>query len=316
MSANVNTIESIRTASRRLVRELGFMSPVIAATDLAPSAVHTLLEIDVRGPMTALQLTKLLGLDKSSISRLVKKLVEAGELQQETSTEDGRHKWLTLTRQGRKTATALHAFGRTQVEGALQHLPPAQRPAVIAGLEAYGGALEKNRTGTATIATTQAILKTGYQPGIIGRIAQMHGTYYARKAGFGQFFESKVASETAEFAGRLDRPKNQLWSAWLGDAWVGSIAIDGEDLEPGNAHLRWFIVDDAARGQGLGKRLLDAAIAFCRRQDFQRITLWTIHGLTAARHLYDAAGFKLEEEVNASQWGKKAREQRLVLRLS
>ncbi|PVW60628.1 MarR family transcriptional regulator, partial [Klebsiella pneumoniae] len=42
-------IQQIRTASRLMVRELGFMSTTLAATHYSPSAVHTLLEVSMRG---------------------------------------------------------------------------------------------------------------------------------------------------------------------------------------------------------------------------------------------------------------------------
>lgn len=57
-------IDEIRTASRLMVRELGFMRATLAATDYSPSAVHTLLEISLRGAMTAAQLVQILGLGK------------------------------------------------------------------------------------------------------------------------------------------------------------------------------------------------------------------------------------------------------------
>ena len=70
-------IDEIRTASRLMVRELGFMSATLAATDYSPSAVHTLLEISLRGAMTAAQLVQILGLEKSSVSRMLARLVTA-----------------------------------------------------------------------------------------------------------------------------------------------------------------------------------------------------------------------------------------------
>lgn len=75
-------VDEIRTASRLMVRELGFMSATLAATDYSPSAVHTLLEISLRGAMTAAQLVQILGLDKSSVSRMLSRLLAAGELQE------------------------------------------------------------------------------------------------------------------------------------------------------------------------------------------------------------------------------------------
>jgi hypothetical protein len=54
--------------------------------------------------------------------------------------------------------------------------------------------------------TARIDIVTGYRPGMIGRITQMHGEYYAKHYEFGHFFESKVASGLAEFSGRLEKP--------------------------------------------------------------------------------------------------------------
>lgn len=71
-------INHIRSASRLMVRELGFMQATLAATDYPPSSVHTLVELGSRDSLTAVELVALLGLEKSSVSRMVRKLVEAG----------------------------------------------------------------------------------------------------------------------------------------------------------------------------------------------------------------------------------------------
>ncbi|HEV7285097.1 MAG TPA: hypothetical protein VGN75_09580 [Kaistia sp.] len=76
----------------------------------------------------------------------------------------------------------------------------------------------------------------------------MHAAHYSRPWGFGQFLESTVASNAAEFTGQLGHPRNQAWAAIRDSRIVGSIAIDGEDLGDNQAHLRWFILDEGCRG--------------------------------------------------------------------
>ena len=137
----------------------------------------------------------------------------------------------------------------------------------------------------------------------------MHAEHYAKSAGFGQAFEAIVASGMAEFSQRLDRPVNGLWLALNGADIVGSIAIDGEDLGGGVAHLRWFLVEEAFHGQGLGRRLIEDALAFCAARNFAAVRLWTFRGLDAARRLYERQGFALVEERAGSQWGSAASEQ-------
>ncbi len=70
----------------------------------------------------------------------------------------------------------------------------------------------------------------GYRPGLIGRITEMHALYYDRAAGFGLPFEVVVSGGLSEFAGRLDRPMNAIWSAVAEGRVLGSIAIDGVSL--------------------------------------------------------------------------------------
>ncbi|MES2071132.1 MAG: GNAT family N-acetyltransferase [Pseudomonadota bacterium] len=165
-----------------------------------------------------------------------------------------------------------------------------------------------------TLATSVDALEIhrGYLPGAIGRISEMHALYYARTVGFGQYFESKVAGGLAEFAGRLEQPRNGLWLALRGGKMVGSIAIDGQDLGADVAHLRWFIVEDQVRGSGLGQRLLSAAMRFCDEQEFAATRLWTFSGLDAARRLYETEGFQLAQQYSDSQWGKEMVEQEFV----
>lgn len=142
---DADLIDQIRAASRLMVRELGFMQATVAATDYPPSAVHALLEIGEREAMTAVELSAFLGLEKSSVSRMIRKLIEAGELREAASAGDGRIKRLLLTAKGRRTREAIQAFGRQQVTNALARLAPAQRQKVAEGLALYAQALEAHR---------------------------------------------------------------------------------------------------------------------------------------------------------------------------
>ncbi len=140
----------------------------------------------------------------------------------------------------------------------------------------------------------------------------MHAVTYARIAGFGRSFESNVAAGLAEFVLRLDNPRNEIWAAVHSGVVIGSVTIDGEDMGPDRAHLRWFIVDESVRGSGIGRQLLARALAFCDRQGFAETHLWTFQGLDAARRLYEAQGFALVEERPGRQWGEEVLEQRFV----
>lgn len=304
-----DSIDSIRDASRRIVRELGFMGGAFAGTELSPSSVHALIEIDGGNGITASDLGERLHLEKSSISRMLRKLVLSGDIREESGKDDSRSKKLALTRSGRKRVANIHAFARMQVSEALNRLEAKHAQTVIDGLSLYANALAGHLSSPTS---SPEDVVSGYRPGLIGRITEMHALYYAHEAGFCRRFETVVAEGLTEFCGRLDRPQNAIWIAVRGERIVGSIAIDGEDFGENVAHLRWFIINDDARGSGLGRKLIRAALGFVDKMSFPETHLWTFSGLGAARHLYEAHGFACVEERPGSQWGKEVLEQRFV----
>jgi GNAT superfamily N-acetyltransferase len=150
----------------------------------------------------------------------------------------------------------------------------------------------------------------GYIPGSIGRITELHGVYYHAHWDFGLFFEAKVGSDLCSFLRRYDDTCDGIWTATTRNRIEGAVAIDGRHAQNEGAHLRWFIVSDALRGQGIGRQLLETAIAFCRQKQYDRVFLWTFKGLEAARHLYESLGFKLVYQQEGKQWGTTVTEQK------
>jgi GNAT superfamily N-acetyltransferase len=155
----------------------------------------------------------------------------------------------------------------------------------------------------------------GYVPGAIGRITELHATYYKKHWDFDLFFESKVATELSEFLNRFNQDHDGFWLAIMDDKIVGAVAIDGNEAKTSGARLRWFVVDPECRGRGVGQRLLGEAIAFCRRANIRRVYLHSFAGLDAARHVYDKFGFKLCEEKQDKTWGRTVTEQTFELLL-
>lgn len=309
MTGKQNLVDDIRAISRTMVRELGFMGGAFAGTDLSPSAVHALIEIE-QGGVTARELGARLRLEKSSVSRMLRKLIDAQDVHEEAGEEDGRVKMLSLTASGRQRVAAIHAFARAQVEGAVGRLRPGEEETVVRGLGLYAEALAA-RAEECKLAPPIELV-AGYRTGLIARILEMHAFFYARQSGFGQRFESVVASGLAEFCNRLDKPGNAIWTAMRDNDIIGSVAIDGEDMGDNIAHLRWFIVSDNTRGSGIGRKLLSSALSFVDEKGFRETQLWTFSGLSAARHLYESLGFVCAEERPGEQWGKQVMEQRFV----
>ncbi len=159
---------------------------------------------------------------------------------------------------------------------------------------------------------THRLAIQGYCPGAIGRIVELHGTYYAQQWGFGVFFEAKVAAELGQFLAQFDPKLDGFWIAQCCGDVVGSIAIAADKDPPGSARLRWFIVSPEHQCLGIGHQLMSAAMAFCRSAGHRRAYLTTFAGLDAARRLYEQHGFALQQQQRGTHWGNEVDEQLFV----
>jgi DNA-binding MarR family transcriptional regulator/GNAT superfamily N-acetyltransferase len=303
------TILELRTFSRKLVRELGFMRTTLAESDLAPSAVHAIIEIGATPGISARDLGNILRLDKSNTSRQVAKLEAGGLVKRAVADGDARLSELYLTEAGQRLRKKIDRFATEQVSDALRRMVPADQQALVRSLALYADALAQDNAIKSTPASSVAPqIVQGYHPGCMGDVASMHARFYSEHWGFGAFFEKRVARELAEFAGTLPADGKALWLYVENGRTLASLAIDG-DLETGIAHLRWFIVDDSLRGSGVGRQLMSTTMAFVDER-FKETYLWTFKGLHAARHLYESYGFQLTSEAEGAQWGTQVVEQR------
>ena len=148
------------------------------------------------------------------------------------------------------------------------------------------------------------------QPGDLGMVVHLHGVLYAREWGLDTTFEPYVAKPLADF---VLSGSGRLWIAEDGDRVVGSIAL--VDGDAGTGQLRWFLVVPEARGTGLGRRLLDAALAYGRERGMSHIYLWSFADLADALRLYERAGFEVTETKTSLIWGAQRTEVRMDLAL-
>ncbi len=151
---------------------------------------------------------------------------------------------------------------------------------------------------------------TGYTPGVIGRVSELHALYYFEHWEFEEYFEIKVATELSKFISAYKETKDRIFSISMNGKIEGSISIDGSSEKDNTAHLRWFIISDKLRGKGAGNFLMQQAMSFCEQNRYSTVYLWTFQGLDSARYLYEKYGFTLTQERIGEQWGTSVTEQR------
>lgn len=146
--------------------------------------------------------------------------------------------------------------------------------------------------------------------------AHRQAVLYHEEFGYSVAFESYVAQSIGPFAAGYDAARDHLWIAERAGAPVGAIAIQHDAARPGFAKLRWYFLEPSARGLGLGKRLLNTALAFARQAGYSHVYLHTVDDLHEARRQYEKAGFTLSHtETEACEWAPWGHEQEWVLDL-
>ncbi|WP_394244521.1 GNAT family N-acetyltransferase [Vibrio astriarenae] len=150
------------------------------------------------------------------------------------------------------------------------------------------------------------IISNTLEPGDLGQIVKQHGLLYSAEYGYDFTFEAYVAEPLAQFAIRKN-PRERIWLAKLDGELMGSICICEQSASV--AQLRWFSVAPQARGQGLGKTLIDHALSFSIEQGYSKVILWTVAGLAVSKALYLRNGFQLAFEEERELWGQPQVEQ-------
>lgn len=138
----------------------------------------------------------------------------------------------------------------------------------------------------------------------MGLIIQRHATFYHQHHNFDQRFEALVSRIAADFLDGFDASRERCWIAERGDVFMGCVMVV-RDAERGEdaAKLRLLLVDETARGEGVGTELVRRCVAFAREVGYKSIGLWTQSDLKGARRIYKKEGFVLDKTDRHASWG-------------
>lgn len=141
-----NGAQNLRELLRILIRNLGVLEKSESSccgTTIAQC--HALIEVGRSGEVSLNELADLLALDKSTMSRTINNLVEAGQVVRESHSGDRRYVSIKLTDEGRKIFQTIEISMKQYYENIFLSIPEEKREQVIESLELISQAAKENQ---------------------------------------------------------------------------------------------------------------------------------------------------------------------------
>jgi DNA-binding MarR family transcriptional regulator/GNAT superfamily N-acetyltransferase len=289
-------VDAVRAFNRFYTRQLGLLHEGLLKSPFSLTEARVLYELAERDGLTATELGRDLGLDPGYLSRLLRKFEERGLVERLATETDGRRSSIALTPAGHQAFAPLNQDSHDQVAALLDRLPVSERDGLVKAMRSVQRLL-----GDGAGSGIPYMLRP-LQVGDIGWIIRRQGLLYAQEYGWDETYEALVAEILGTFIKSFDPKRERSWIAERQGEVVGSVFVVRKSDEV--AKLRLLYVEPSARGLGIGKRLVDECIGFARAKGYRTLTLWTNDVLAAARHIYEAAGFKLADEERHHAFGK------------
>ena len=297
-------IDAVRRFNRFYTQRIGVLQENLLDSQFALTEVRVLYELahwndgpaGERDAATASDLAARLGLDEGYLSRIVRAFTRRGYLSRTPSSKDARRYFLSLTSRGQKAFAPLEARSRAEVGLLLGKLSAPQQADLACAMTTIERVL-----GDSSAPVTPCTMR-GLRPGDLGWVVQRHGAIYAAEYGYDVRFEALVAEIAAKFVQHFDSTSERCWIAERDGILFGSVFVVRESKTV--AKLRLLLVEPSARGMGLGRRLVEECVRFARAAGYKTLVLWTQSELTAARAIYEKAGFVLADSTPHESFGR------------
>ena len=301
-------IAAVRRFNRFYTRQLGVLRKNYLDSPYSLGEARLLYEIAQRRSPTATEIVRALDLDAGYLSRVLQNFEKRGLIQRKVSARDTRQSHVALSAAGRKAFAPLDRRSQREAGATLEKLKPADQTRLVEAMNtietllgAQADAKPSAQADGKPLKASQIKLREPV-PGDFGWIVTRHAELYAQEYGWVAPFEGVCAQIVADFVNNHDRKRERCWIAEIGGERVGTVMLAKDSAHV--ARIRLLLLEPQARGIGLGARLVGECIHFARRAGYRKITLWTHSVLTAARHIYQQAGFKLMRTERHRSWGK------------
>jgi DNA-binding MarR family transcriptional regulator/GNAT superfamily N-acetyltransferase len=295
--ADAAAVLAVRAFNRFYTNVIGLLRGGHLDSPYSLTEVRVLFELARQEATEVAGLRRSLDIDAGYLSRILARFDAEKLAVRQRSAADGRRQVIRLTEAGRAVFGGLDARQTEQTAALLARLSEPDKRRLVEAMRVIRQVLSD---GSGADRPRPYLLRPP-RPGDLGWVVYRHGAIYAQEYGWDETFEHLVARIVADYAARRDPGREAAWIADVDGEPAGCVFCVREDQH--TARLRLLLVEPSARGLGIGGRLVGECLRFARAAGYRQMTLWTQDCLTAARRIYQAAGFRLAAEGRHHSFG-------------
>tara|TARA_R110001599_G_scaffold6606_16_gene32492 strand:+ start:5281 stop:6213 length:933 start_codon:yes stop_codon:yes gene_type:complete len=290
-------VEAVRHFTRFYTGRINVLGDRLLESDFSLPEARVIFELGHCDGMSARDLADMLGLDPGYLSRLLNGLKRRGIVTRSVSEADRRRHVLALTDDGRSALDGLQEKSRSEVSAVLEPLGQEARRDLVSTLRKA-----ENLLGGESAAGKPVPVIRPHRVGELSWALARQARLYEQEYGWDGGFELTLLKIGREFLESYNPDDDCLWIAEVDGRVAGSAAVVRDGAE--TARLRIVYVEPDARGLGLGHKLVGACLDFARSRGYRDMVLSTYSVLSAARRVYQAAGFSLYAEEDEQVYGQ------------
>lgn len=288
---NTIAIRQFRSVLRGMVRELGMLNRQSSGTQLSPLQSHILIELSIK-PCGVVELAEKLCVDKASISRTLRSLVESHYLSRNFDKFDKRASTFRLTNHGKEILKIVELNADKFIEEALASSSDNEIDLFFKSITQFSTSLRNARlqrqanmiirpiTDNDNIAIAELIRQSFYD----NKIAHLEGV-------------SLHDPELNRLSQAYKKAGASYWIAELDGKVVGGAGIAALQGVKHTCELQKFFFSRDVKGMGMGRRMLAYVLSQAKTMKYESCYLETLDELQDAVHLYEAFGFQYTNKL-------------------
>ena len=231
---------------------------------------------------------------------MIRKFEKQELIVREVADEDNRNMHIHLTNKGMALFHELNDRSNQQIDEMLAKLEMKDREKLVNAMRVVKKYL--------TITKKNIIIRPYREEDIPYVIDRQLSLYESERQFTSEIWKNYLTQGVLSLVDKFDAARDSIFILECDGNAAGCAAIT--HTEENVAQLRYFFLEPEMRGLGVGTKLLNQALDFCREKQYAHVFLWTVSAQESARLLYGKAGFCITKTSESSDWGATVLEER------